>query len=226
MNSSSVDQKSSSSNPGETLVQFGMVAAGFTVEKTIHLHNMSPVNASFQVLQPSSISNLEKVFTCSQYHGVIAPYDSAKVQVCSNGFNIPLHSHYIQTCIKSLRCNISCGQSMLLTGQLGASVKSTYLRELIRPNILPCFQVQYTPTYPGTSHVDYFEVNVLGATNCSVIKCVGKSKGIDADALSKNTTLVHNYMIITHSLMPRVHYIGLRIRIFHKHQTNKHKRMS
>ncbi|XP_028409059.1 cilia- and flagella-associated protein 65-like [Dendronephthya gigantea] len=115
--SSSVGQKSTTSNTGETLVEFATVAAGFTAEKTIHLHNLSPVNASFQVLQPSSISNLEKVFTCSQYHGIIAPYNTAKVKV------------------------------------------------------------QYAPTYPGTSHVEYFEVNVLGATNCSVIKCIGKSKG-------------------------------------------------
>ncbi|CAB4001244.1 Hypothetical predicted protein, partial [Paramuricea clavata] len=114
---SSNSDESCTSSPGETLVQFGTVAAGFTADKTIHLHNLSPVNASFQVLQPSSISNLEKVFSCSQYHGIIAPQSTAKIKV------------------------------------------------------------QYAPSYPDASHVDYFEVNVLGATTCSVIKCVGKSKG-------------------------------------------------
>jgi hypothetical protein len=78
---SSNSDESSTSNPGETLVQFGTVAAGFTADKTIHLHNLSHVNASFQVLQPSSISNLEKVFSCSQYHGIIAPQSTAKIKV-------------------------------------------------------------------------------------------------------------------------------------------------
>ena len=78
---SSSSSESSTSDPGETIVQFGTVAAGFTAEKTIYLHNLSPVNAAFQVLQPSSISNLEKVFCCSQYHGVIAPQSTAKIKV-------------------------------------------------------------------------------------------------------------------------------------------------
>ena len=73
--------ESNTSDPSKTLVQFGTVAAGFSAEKTIYLHNLSPVNASFQVLQPSSISNLEKVFSCSQYHGIIAPESSAKIKV-------------------------------------------------------------------------------------------------------------------------------------------------
>jgi hypothetical protein len=80
--SSSRDESDSTSDPSETLVQFGTVAAGFSAEKTIHLHNLSSVNASFQVLQPSSISNFEKVFSCSQYHGIIAPQSTAKIKVC------------------------------------------------------------------------------------------------------------------------------------------------
>jgi hypothetical protein len=81
--SSSRDESDSTiSDLSETLVQFGTVAAGFSAEKTIHLHNLSSVNASFQVLQPSSISNFEKVFSCSQYHGIIAPQSTAKIKVC------------------------------------------------------------------------------------------------------------------------------------------------
>ena len=78
---SSSSDESITSNPNETVVQFGTVAAGFTAEKIVHLHNLSPVNAAFQVLQPSSISNLEKMFSCSQYHGTIAPNSTAKVKV-------------------------------------------------------------------------------------------------------------------------------------------------
>lgn len=80
---SSSSDESSTRNPGETVVQFGTVAAGFTAEKIVYLHNLSPVNAAFQVLQPSSISNLEKVFSCSQYHGTIAPNSTAKIKVTS-----------------------------------------------------------------------------------------------------------------------------------------------
>ncbi len=78
---SSISDESSTSNPNETLVEFGTVPGGFSAEKTIRLQNLSPVNASFQVLQPSSITNLEKVFSCSQYHGIIAPQSTAKIKV-------------------------------------------------------------------------------------------------------------------------------------------------
>lgn len=41
------------------------------------------VNASYQVIHPSSISNLDKVFSCTQYHGVVAPEGTTKIKVCS-----------------------------------------------------------------------------------------------------------------------------------------------
>ena len=84
----------------KTIVEFGDVAAGFSSEKTLHLQNMSPVNATFQILQPSSISNLEKVFTCSQYHGVIAPGSVGKIKVkvisYEETMNIQWDNHWLR----------------------------------------------------------------------------------------------------------------------------------
>ncbi|PFX25001.1 Coiled-coil domain-containing protein 108 [Stylophora pistillata] len=56
-------------------LNFGEVPVQTTATKWIELHNFSPVNAPYQVLQPSSSSNMDMVFSCSHYHGV-APAES------------------------------------------------------------------------------------------------------------------------------------------------------
>ena len=38
-------------------------------------------------------------------------------------------------------------------------------------------QVLFSPQKPGQQSVDYLDVIALGATNCSVIKCIGIGKG-------------------------------------------------
>ncbi|KAK3742184.1 hypothetical protein QZH41_012071, partial [Actinostola sp. cb2023] len=116
---STLGQKRStiSSNGHEVVVDFGEVPVQTTAEKTIELHNFSPVSAPFQILQPSLASNIDTVFSCSQFHGVVAPSSTARLKV------------------------------------------------------------SFSPHAPGLHSTDTLEVVVLGATNCSVVKCVGIGKG-------------------------------------------------
>lgn len=106
-------------NSREALLDFGEVPVQSTASKWIELHNFSPVNAPFQVLQPSSTANIDTVFSCSHYHGVVPAESTIKLKVLFSPQN---HSHQF---------------------------------------------------------VDYLEVIALGATNCSVIKCIGIGKGPD-----------------------------------------------
>ena len=53
------------------------------------------VNAPFQVLQPSSTANIDTVFSCSHYHGVVPAESTIKLKVC-------LHMCSIFVCNKPL----------------------------------------------------------------------------------------------------------------------------
>lgn len=68
-------------NASEVILNFGEVPVQSTANKWIELHNFSPVNAPFQVLQPSSAANIDTVFLCSHYHGVVPAESTVKLKV-------------------------------------------------------------------------------------------------------------------------------------------------
>lgn len=52
-------------------------------------------------------------------------------------------------------------------------------------------QVLFSPQKPGQQSVDYLDVIALGATNCSVIKCIGIGKG---EVLIIITIIIHLFL--------------------------------
>ncbi|KAL9957579.1 hypothetical protein ACROYT_G034498 [Oculina patagonica] len=80
------------SNKEEVILNFGEVPVQSTANRWIELHNFSPVNAPFQVIQPSSASNIDTVFSCSHYHGVVPAESTVKVKVSFTPQNPGLYS--------------------------------------------------------------------------------------------------------------------------------------
>lgn len=76
----------------EAVLNFGEVPVQSTVSKWIELHNFSPVNAPFQVLQPSSATNIDTVFSSSHYHGVVPAESTVKLKVSFTPQNPGQHS--------------------------------------------------------------------------------------------------------------------------------------
>ncbi|KAM7444065.1 hypothetical protein ABFA07_007249 [Porites harrisoni] len=66
---------------GEVELNFGEVPVQTSANKWIELHNVSPVNAPFQVLQPSAATNVDTVFSCSHYHGIVPAESTIKLKV-------------------------------------------------------------------------------------------------------------------------------------------------
>ncbi|EDO41855.1 predicted protein [Nematostella vectensis] len=66
---------------GQVTVDFGSVPIQTTKTKWIELQNVSPVNAPFQILQPSYEGNIDTVFTCSHYHGVVGANSATKIKI-------------------------------------------------------------------------------------------------------------------------------------------------
>ncbi|CAH3043041.1 unnamed protein product, partial [Porites evermanni] len=66
---------------GEVELNFGEVPVQTSASKWIELHNVSPVNAPFQVLQPSAATNVDTVFSCSHYHGVVPAESTIRLKV-------------------------------------------------------------------------------------------------------------------------------------------------
>lgn len=54
-------------------------------------------------------------------------------------------------------------------------------------------QVLFSPQNPGQQSVDYLDVIALGATNCSVIKCIGIGKGEVLIIII--TIIIHNLVL-------------------------------
>lgn len=73
-------------------LNFGEVPVQTTAVKWIELHNFSPVNAPYQVLQPSSTFNMDMVFSCSHYHGVVPAESTIKLKVSFTPQNPGFHS--------------------------------------------------------------------------------------------------------------------------------------
>ncbi|KAJ7389222.1 hypothetical protein OS493_032690 [Desmophyllum pertusum] len=69
------------SSKEEVVLNFGEVPVQSSATKWIELHNFSPVNAPFQVLQPSCASNIDTVFASSHYHGVVPAESTIKLKV-------------------------------------------------------------------------------------------------------------------------------------------------
>eukprot|EP00794_Sanderia_malayensis_P017503 gene17503-19253_t len=62
-------------------IDFGSIALQTIAERTLELVNYSPVNAPFQVLQPSFDASIDKVFKCSLYHGVVPANGTMKITI-------------------------------------------------------------------------------------------------------------------------------------------------
>ncbi|XP_019617941.1 PREDICTED: cilia- and flagella-associated protein 65-like [Branchiostoma belcheri] len=63
----------------ETLVDFGTVPVGKSVEKWVELQNLSPVKAAFKVNHPEATSRIDTVFSVGVKEGTAPPNSSCKI---------------------------------------------------------------------------------------------------------------------------------------------------
>eukprot|EP00795_Rhopilema_esculentum_P013350 gene13350-4200_t len=62
-------------------IDFKNVAVNTMSSKIIELVNQTPVNAPFQVIQPSLDTSVDKAFHCSQYHGIVPGNSSLNLKI-------------------------------------------------------------------------------------------------------------------------------------------------
>ena len=74
-------------------------------------------------------------------------------------------------------------------------------------------QVLFSPQNPGQQSVDYLDVIALGATNCSVIKCIGIGKGEVLIIII--TIIIHNLVLFFLLLSLTLHtYWSVSLSVF------------
>ncbi|XP_072031285.1 cilia- and flagella-associated protein 65-like [Amphiura filiformis] len=65
----------------ESVISFGDVAIGTTIEKIVELHNLAPVNVPFTISHPTRDTRIDTVFECLETHGVAPPSSVYKIPV-------------------------------------------------------------------------------------------------------------------------------------------------
>lgn len=74
-------------------------------------------------------------------------------------------------------------------------------------------QVLFSPQNPGQQSVDYLDVIALGATNCSVIECIGIGKGEVLIIII--TIIIHNLVLFFLLLSLTLHtYWSVSLSVF------------
>ncbi|XP_050388962.1 cilia- and flagella-associated protein 65 [Patella vulgata] len=63
----------------ESIINFGTVAVGSSVQKWMELHNLSPVRVPFQVEHQQHANSIDKVFNCLMKNGIVPPMTAVRI---------------------------------------------------------------------------------------------------------------------------------------------------
>ncbi|XP_038048739.1 cilia- and flagella-associated protein 65-like [Patiria miniata] len=129
----------------ESVIAFGDVPIGATVEKSLQVHNLSPVDVPFTVEHPTSSTCIDTVFYCSQASGIASPQSQLQIPVRFQPQNVNeesvdyLHIHAIgkvsKTVVKLVgKCTgpqVSLGSKVLSYGLINTGQSGTGTIDII-----------------------------------------------------------------------------------------------
>jgi hypothetical protein len=158
---------------GVLTVNFGDVPIGTIAEKDIHIHNMTPVPASFH-LQPETVPKLiDNIFTFSQLKGTIPPLHTLPVKISYTPTYVGQTAliHYHLTTEGSLsHTRITC------TGApIGPSV--TIDEDYINYGIIPCGQTASSVIHIRNTSITPTIYQLLLDSNGGIFHCESSSSG-------------------------------------------------